>query len=146
MSASNPESISDIETSEIDLTSAEMALVAAEAIDDKKGTDVAILDVGELLRIADVFVIATGSSRRQVQAMAEEVADQLRLFDRRPLRVEGKEVGDWVLVDYGDLIVHLFQPEPRDFYSLERLWGDAPRIAWEPQEPVEGLTESVESS
>ncbi len=109
-----------------------MAAVAADAIDDKRGHDIVILDVGDLLRIADVFVIATGTSKRQVQAMAEAVEDELTPHDRKPLRIEGKEDGDWLLVDYGDLVVHLFQPEARAFYSLERLWGDAPRLAWEP--------------
>lgn len=112
-----------------------MAAVAAEAIDDKRGADIVLIDVGELLRIADVFVIATGTNKRQVQAMAEEVEDQLKLHDRAPLRIEGKDDGDWMLVDYGDLVVHLFQPETRAFYSLERLWGDAPRLAWEPTVP-----------
>ena len=119
----------------VELTPAEMAVVAAEAIDDKRGEEVVIIDVGELLRIADVFVIATGTSKRQVQAMAEEVEDQLRPHGRRPLRIEGKEDGHWTLVDYGDLVVHLFQPESRAFYSLERLWGDAPRLSWEPSIP-----------
>ena len=122
---------------EEDLTPEQMALVAAEAIDEKQGSDVVILDVGELLRIADVFVIATGTSRRQVQAMADEVQDQLKLYGRRPFRVEGKDQGDWLLVDYGDVVVHVFQAETRDFYSLERLWGDAPRIPWEPTIPSE---------
>ena len=94
-----------------------------------------ILDVGELLRIADVFVLATGSSKRQTLALAQEVEDQLKLYDRKPLRVEGKDTGEWVLIDYGDLVVHLFQQQTRDFYSLERLWGDAPRIPWEPSVP-----------
>lgn len=113
-----------------------MARIAAAAIDDKKGADVVLLDVGELLRIADVFVIATGTSKRQVNALAEEVEDQLRIHDRKPIRTEGRDDGEWVLVDYGDLVVHLFQPEARGFYSLERLWGDAPRVPWEPAQAV----------
>ena len=116
----------------IDATSAELAQLAAAAIDDKKGTDVTILDVSELLQIVDAFVIATGGSRRQVQALAESVDERLRERGRRPLRQEGKTEGEWVLLDYGDIVVHVFQPEPRDYYSLERLWGDAPRIAWDP--------------
>ena len=119
----------------VDLSPEEMSAAAAEAIDDKRGTDVVILDVGELLRIADVFVLATGSSKRQTLALAQEVEDQLKLYDRKPLRVEGKDTGEWVLIDYGDLVVHLFQQQTRDFYSLERLWGDAPRIPWEPSVP-----------
>ena len=119
----------------VDLSPEEMSAAAAEAIDDKRGTDVVILDVGELLRIADVFVLATGSSKRQTLALAQEVEDQLKLYDRKPLRVEGKDTGEWVLIDYGDLVVHLFQQQTRDFYSLECLWGDAPRIPWEPSVP-----------
>ena len=119
----------------VDLSPEEMSAAAAEAIDDKRGTDVVILDVGELLRIADVFVLATGSSKRQTLALAQEVEDQLKLYDRKPLRVEGKDTGEWVLIDYGDLVVHLFQQQTRDFYSLERLWGDAPRIPWESSVP-----------
>lgn len=115
----------------IDPTSAELANMAAGAIDDKKGTDIAILDVSDLLQIVDAFVIATGSNRRQVQTLAESVDEQLREMGRRPIRQEGKTEGEWVLLDYGDVVVHLFQPEARDYYSLERLWGDAPKIAWE---------------
>ena len=115
-----------------ELTASELAIVAADAIDDKKGTDVAILDVGEILRIVDVFVLATGSSRRQVQAVAESVEEKLKEHDRNPLRVEGRTDAEWTLLDYGDLVVHIFQPDMRDFYSLERLWGDAPRIEWQP--------------
>ncbi len=106
--------------------------MAADAIDDKKGTDLIILDVSDTLRIVDVFLVATGMSRRQVQTLAEAVEEKLRDVDRRPLRVEGRGEGEWVLLDYGDLVVHLFQPEMREFYSLERLWGDAPKIEWAP--------------
>ena len=105
--------------------------MAARAIDDKKGADISILDVSELLQIVDAFVIATGANRRQVQALAEAVDERLREEGRRPLREEGRTEGEWLLLDYGDLVVHVFQPESRDYYSLERLWGDAPRLAWE---------------
>ncbi len=114
------------------LLAADLAIAAADAIDDKKGLNVTILDVSEVLRIVDVFVIATGTSRRQVQALAESVEEELREVDRRPIRVEGRTEGEWILLDYGDLVVHLFQPEMREYYSLERLWGDAPRLAWTP--------------
>ncbi len=91
-----------------------------------------ILDVSRLIQITDWFVIASGSSQRHVQTLSEAVEERLQSEGRQPLRVEGKAGGTWVLLDYGDLVVHLFTPETRDYYSLERLWGDAPRLAWEP--------------
>ena len=93
---------------------------------------IALLDVSELLVITDVFVIASGTSRRHVRTLAEEVEDSLALGDRKPLRREGKEEGNWVLLDYGDVVVHLFDQETRAYYDIERLWADAPRLAWEP--------------
>lgn len=94
--------------------------------------DIVLLDVGQLLTITDVFVIATGTSRPHVQALSEHVVDRLRDAGRRPLRDEGTDEAEWVLLDYGDFVVHVFQPEQRDYYGLERLWGDAPRLSWEP--------------
>lgn len=112
-----------------------MARVAADAIFDKKGTDIVLLDVEESFFLCDVFVIATGSSRTNVQALADHVEERLKeVHNIKPLRVEGRTEGEWVLVDYGDIIVHLFQSAARAFYSLERLWGDAARVPWE--EPV----------
>ena len=90
-----------------------------------------MLDVSELLWITDVFVIATGTSRPHVQSLAEEVELKLTIYDRRPLRIEGQREGKWVLLDYREVVIHIFQPETRDFYGLERLWGDAPRLTWE---------------
>lgn len=78
-----------------------------------------------------MFVIATGTSRPHVQSLAEEVELKLTIYDRRPLRIEGQREGKWVLLDYGEVVIHIFQPETRDFYGLERLWGDAPRLTWE---------------
>lgn len=100
-------------------------------IDEKKGIDLVMLDVSELLWITDVFVIASGTSRPHVQSLAEDVDLKLKSVDRRPLRVEGKPEGKWVLLDYGEAVVHIFQPDTRDFYGLERLWGDAPRLSRE---------------
>jgi len=108
---------------------------AATAIDDKKGLGVVLLDVSGLLVITDVFVIATGTSRRHVKTLAEETETQLKADDRRPLRREGFEDGTWVLLDYGDVVVHVFDEETRAYYDLERLWGDAPRLAFEPVDP-----------
>ncbi len=105
--------------------------MAAHAIYDKKGLDVELLEVGDLIAITEVFVIATGTSRTHVRALAENLEEVLAGSGRKPLRREGAEQAEWVLLDYGDLVVHLFQPEQRDFYGLERLWRDAPRIEWE---------------
>ncbi len=109
-----------------------MARAAAEAIFDKKGSDIVLLDVETSFFLSDVFVIATASSRINAQALADNVEERLgEVFGVKPLRVEGKTEGEWVLVDFGDVIVHIFQAAAREYYSLERLWGDAPRVKWE---------------
>ena len=87
--------------------------------------------MGDLLSITEVFLIVTGTSRTHVRTLAEAVDEKLKGQGRRPLRTEGASEGEWVLLDYGDFVVHVFQETPRDFYGLERLWGDAPRIQWE---------------
>jgi ribosome-associated protein len=113
--------------------------VAADAIFDKNGTDIVLLDVEDAFFLSDVFVIATGSSRTNVQALADHVEERLaESQDVKPLRVEGRNEGEWVLVDYGDIIVHIFQGAAREFYSLERLWGDAGRIKWEEPAVTDG--------
>jgi ribosome-associated protein len=115
--------------------SVELARAAADALFAKNGADIVLLDVEDSFFLTDVFVIATGSSRINVQALSDHVEEKLTEdFEIKPLRVEGRPEGEWVLVDFGDIIVHVFQEAPREFYSLERLWGDAARIRWE--EPV----------
>ena len=112
-----------------------MARVAADALFAKNGTNIVLLDVEKSFFLSDLFVIATGSSRVNVQALADHVEERLgQEFDVKPLRVEGRTEGEWCLVDFGDIIVHIFMEQARDYYSLERLWGDAARITWE--EPV----------
>ena len=112
--------------------------IAADALDEKKGVNIALLDVGDLLSITEVFLIVTGTSRPHTRTLAEAVAEKLKEHDRRPLRTEGAAEGEWILLDFGDFVVHVFQEEPRDFYGLERLWGDAPRVPWEASVPSEG--------
>lgn len=86
-----------------------------------------------LLVVTDVFVIATGTSRRHVKSLVDEVEEELKeSLNRRPLRREGVEHAHWVLLDYGDMVVHVFDVETRSYYDLERLWGDAPRLEFEP--------------
>lgn len=113
--------------------------MAADAIVAKKGADIVLLDVEDLFILSDVFVIATGTSRPHVQALAEHVEEKLKeTHDIKPIRVEGQGEAEWVLIDYGDIIVHIFQGGPREFYSLERLWGDADRIRWDEPAVSEG--------
>lgn len=104
---------------------------AAGALVDKKAINVVMLDVGDLLTITEHFVIATGTSRIHARSLVDAVEESLAEEGRRPLRREGKAEGEWILLDYGDFVVHVFQETPRDFYGLERLWGDAPRTEFE---------------
>lgn len=109
--------------------SKEFAMVAARAIDDKKGSDIVIQDVSELLNVTDYFVIATGANNRRVDAIAEEVEEKLREnCDIKPISREGLDEAEWVLLDYGSIVVHIFQPAVRDFYRLEQLWENAPTV------------------
>lgn len=109
------------------------AIRAAEAADAKQGTRTAVLAMGALLAVTDAFVITSARNTRQVRTIVEEVEDQLkRVEGRAPLRVEGLGDLQWVLMDYGDLVVHVFLEETREVYDLERLWGDAPRVPWRP--------------
>ena len=104
-----------------------LALAAADGADDVKATDLAILDVSEILAIVDVFLLASTSSDRQLKAAADRVEERLRAFDRKPLRREGSAATGWLLLDFGDLVCHLFSVEQRELYGLERLWADVPR-------------------
>lgn len=109
-------------------------VIAASAAMEKSAGPVVVIEVGDLLAITDHFVIASGSNDRQVRAIAEEVERQVKSSEsgRGPKRIEGKDDARWVLMDYGDFVVHVFHEEARRYYDLERLWGDAPRLAWEP--------------
>jgi ribosome-associated protein len=93
---------------------------------------IVLLDVSTLLVITDVFVIASGTSRRHVVTLAEAVEERLKGLGRRPLRSEGLDDATWVLLDYGDIVVHVFDEPTRRYYDLERLWSDAPRTDFDP--------------
>ncbi|HKV07270.1 MAG TPA: ribosome silencing factor, partial [Thermoanaerobaculia bacterium] len=93
--------------------------------------DLKVLHLQKVSDFTDYFLICSGTSERQVQAIADAVQEKLRAARVRPLHVEGFNRGQWVLIDYGDLVVHVFQEEPRKFYALERLWGDAPEVTAE---------------
>ena len=107
--------------------------VVTEELANTKGQNVKVLDLRPLVSFTDYFVLVTGTSNRHVQALADKV--HLRLKKEHgllPLTFEGFESGQWVLLDYGDFVIHIFQPETRDYYALEEFWGDAPRLAVEP--------------
>ena len=109
----------------------EAALVAARAAASKTLERTTVLDVAELLGITDAFVVTSGSNPRQVRTIAEEVEQRVREAGHgSPVRVEGRDDLRWVLLDYGDFVVHVFNSEARDLYDLERLWGDAERVGW----------------
>ncbi|MCU0537003.1 MAG: ribosome silencing factor [Hydrococcus sp. Prado102] len=101
----------------------------AQAADDRKAGDLVILKVTEVSYLSDYFVIATGFSKAQVRAISDAIEDKVaKEYDRHPLRTEGKMEGSWVLHDYGDVIVHIFLPQEREFYNLEAFWGHAEQI------------------
>ena len=103
-----------------------IALAAAKALDAKRGKDIVVLKVDEMTVITDYMVIATGRSVPQVKALAENVEEELAKLDLFARRREGVNEGHWCILDYGDVMVHVFQTETRDFYKLEQLWADAP--------------------
>lgn len=112
-----------------DDASARLAFSAAEAASDRKAGDIVILRVADVSYIADYFVVTTGFSRVQVRAVADAIEDKIKEdLQRVPIRIEGKGEGNWVLYDYGDVIVHVMMPKEREFYNLEAFWGHAERI------------------
>ena len=106
-----------------------VALVAAEAAAEKKGNDVAILHVGDVLGIIDIFVLVSGANVRQVKTIVDEVEKAITEFDgSKPISIEGLGDASWVLLDYGDVVVHVFLDETRAYYDLDRLWADVPHL------------------
>lgn len=95
------------------------------ALEDAKGLDLSILDVRKLTDFTDYMVIVSGTSNRHVATLADKVVERLRAHGVRPANVEGEKLGEWVLIDYGDIVVHVMHPATRDFYNLEKLWGEA---------------------
>jgi ribosome-associated protein len=107
----------------------ERICTALRAASDKKALDLVVLDLREIASFTDYFLITSGTNVRQVQAIADEVVEQLKKQGTRAARVEGYNTAEWVLVDYGDFIVHVFEDKARHFYDLERLWRDGVRLA-----------------
>lgn len=99
-----------------------------DALDDAKARDPVVLDVRKIAVFTDYMIIVTGTSNRHVMAVADNVTRRLREHGRRPAGVEGMEGGDWVLIDFGDVVVHVMRAQTRDFYNLEKLWSEAKRL------------------
>jgi ribosome-associated protein len=116
--------------------SLQLALTAARVAQENRGQEIVILDLRELTCIFDYFVIATGTSKRQLHAIADEIDQKLtgELGDRR-LGIEGYQGSGWILLDYGNIVIHLFEEDSRDFYGIEKLWGEAKRVSWQEAAP-----------
>ena len=108
-------------------------LIAVRAAESKKATDIRVLDLTGITSFADYFVICTGGNSRQVQAIADEVGVQMKQQGEVPLSVEGYNQAEWVLADYGDILVHIFSPQSRSYYDLERLWRNAKPVEIPPE-------------
>ena len=113
---------------EIPADAAELAHRIVEIASDKKGNDIVMLRTAELTTMADFFIICSGRSDRQVSALSGAIVDGLRDAGIRPLGIEGRQSSRWILLDFGSVIVHVFAPEEREFYGLERLWGKAAQV------------------
>jgi ribosome-associated protein len=107
--------------------------IVTAALADAKGLEVRVLDVRDSAGFTDLMVIASGTSSRHVQTLAEKVVEAMREAGRRPIGVEGQSRGDWVLIDFGEIVVHVMRPQTRDFYNLEKLWGEGKPA--EPEKP-----------
>lgn len=112
-------------------SSLERASLAAHVAVDNKARDVVVLDMRGITPLYDFFVLATGNSRRQIHTLTEEIDAALHEQGDQRLSVEGYEASKWVVQDYGDVVVHVFDPNTREYYGLEDLWADAPRVEWE---------------
>lgn len=110
------------------MTSQELAKIAYECIDEKKGIDIKIIDISKISVIADYFIIAGGSNLRQIESIADNIEEKLGRMGIEARSIEGKAGSNWILMDYNDIIVHIFNQEERLFYDLERIWGDGQTI------------------
>jgi ribosome-associated protein len=107
------------------------ALLCARVAADNKAKEIVVLDMRGITPLYDFFVLATGSSRRQLHMLAEQIDDAMAAEDEKRLGIEGYEAGKWIVQDYGDIVVHLFDADTRSYYALDDLWADAKRIDWQ---------------
>ena len=124
----------EVKTKRTPAGSLDRALLAARTAEENRGAEIVLLDMRELTSLFDFFVIASGTSRRQLHAMSEEIDRVLAAEGDLRLGIEGYGESRWILLDYGDVVVHLFDPETRAYYALEQLWGRAKRVPYEPRE------------
>ncbi len=130
----NPEMIDDETMSDDASADADRALavLAARTADEKKATDVVVLEVGDVLAIAGYFVVCSASNPRLVRTVADEIEGAVKSkLGRAPIRHEGRNEQQWILIDYGDVVVHVFHIEQREFYEIERLYLDVPKVDWQ---------------
>lgn len=113
------------------LGSFERACLAARVASENKGQNIRVLDMRPITRLYDFFVLITGTSRRQIHTLSEEIDAALSRVGDSRLSIEGYEASKWVVQDYGDVVVHVFDPDARQYYSLEELWADAGQVEWE---------------
>jgi ribosome-associated protein len=113
----------------------EHAQLAARIAEDNRAKEIVVLDLRQATPLLDFFVIATANSRRQSHAIASEIDAEMKKLGERKLGLEGSEEGRWILIDYGDFVVHIFSAEGRSYYALEEIWGDAPQLEWKSDEP-----------
>ena len=111
--------------------SKEMAKIAYAALEEKKAEDIKVLDISEVSVLGDYFIIANGTNKNQVQGLVDNVQEQLHKAGYESKQVEGYQTGNWILLDYGDVIIHIFSKEDRLFYDLERIWRDGKEITFE---------------
>ncbi len=114
----------------------ERARMCARIADDNRGRDILLLDLREGTPLVDFFVIASAASRRQANAIAIEIDAEMKKINELKLGMEGSEEGRWILIDYGDFVVHVFSEEAREYYGLDEIWGDASRLDWADPRPV----------
>lgn len=115
----------------MDNRSKEMARIACAALEDKKAEDLKVINIGDVSVLADYFIIASGTNRNQVQALTDNVEEELGRAGYTPKQIEGYSTANWILMDYGDIIIHVFDTENRLFYDLERIWRDGKSVSVE---------------
>jgi len=122
---------------------AALACTCAHLADERKAERIVVLEVGRLAFFTDYFVIGTGHNERQIRAIAGRIQEQMTALGRPVIGVEGEPQSGWVLIDVGDVVVHLFSPEARALYDLELLWGAAPRLDWQQAHPAPAAAEGL---
>ncbi len=119
-----------------EITTRKTALLSVNAALEKKAHKILVLNVKKVSSLSDYFIVCSGNSDRQVQTIAEYIEGVLKKAGRRPIGIEGERIGKWVLMDYGDVVIHIFFDPVREFYDIERLWPDAPRLEVEDDAPA----------